>query len=268
MYVLIGSGRMATHLAHWLSLYKIPLRQWTRKLGAPLEESVEPGDIILSAISDDGIADLYRSHETLHGNTWVHFSGAVHVPGMFGCHPLMSFGPELYTKEFYDSIPFVCEEGSSFDTLFPGLPNRHLTIHSSRKALYHAACVIGGNLPVILWQHAARLLEKAGLNEEAPGTAGMSPEDLLGPYRRRIGLNMDIDMNAALTGPFKRGDSRTIAGHLEALEGDPIEPVYRAFAAAAGNISLKEADTGDENISIEKHTTTNCEETFHDYIHS
>lgn len=153
----------------------------------------------------------------------LHFSGALVTPLAFGAHPLMTFGPDLYSLEKYKSIPFVVEEGTAeFSQLLPGLPNRHVLLKPEQKALYHALCVMGGNFTCLLWQ---KVFDRFAQD------FGFAP-DVAFPYMQQQMENLMLDYKSALTGPLARGDQATIEKNLAALAGDPFEDVYRAFVSA------------------------------------
>ena len=53
---------------------------------------------------------------------------------------------------------------------------------------------------------------------------------MLGEVFTRKLANLLADGRQALTGPFTRGDRATMAANLSALDGDPFQAVYQAFA--------------------------------------
>jgi predicted short-subunit dehydrogenase-like oxidoreductase (DUF2520 family) len=222
-YGLIGRGRVATHLAHYLELEKQPFSIWHRGMDRPPAEVVGDADLLLLAISDGALEPFLAEHRELASVTAVHFSGSLVVGAAHGLHPLMTFGPELYELETYRSIPFIEErEGLGFREVFPALRNPSWAIDREHKPLYHALCVLAGNFTTLLWSKAFDDFEtRLGL-----------PRQALLPYLTRTVNNTTRTGRTALTGPLARGDADTVARDLRALGDDPFEGVYRAFAAA------------------------------------
>ena len=223
-YGLIGRGRVASHMARYLSLEGQPCIQWHRGSAPRLEGVLEPCDVILLAISDDAIGPFVANHPLLANRSLVHFSGSLVVDGINGCHPLMTFGPEFYDLPTYRSMAFVTERGGvDFETLFPALVNPAWVIDPALKPVYHALCVLGGNFTTLLWAKVfADFEDRLGL-----------PASALRPYLEQTCSNLVSSGGAALTGPLSRGDRKTIENNLEALKGDPFAEVYRAFVAVS-----------------------------------
>jgi predicted short-subunit dehydrogenase-like oxidoreductase (DUF2520 family) len=60
------------------------------------------------------------------------------------------------------------------------------------------------------------------------------PREALLPYLIQICANLEAGVNgkSVLTGPLVRNDLGTIEKHVQALEGDPFQEVYKSFVAA------------------------------------
>lgn len=219
-YGLIGRGRLARHLAHYLALEGCAVTTWHRGLDTDPATTLAGTEAVLLAISDDAITAFARQHPELGDRTLVHFSGSLVVSGMVGLHPLMTFGPELYDLNTYRAIPFIGERGgAAFSDIFPDLVNPHHELDPADKPLYHALCVLSGNFTTLLWTKAmADFGSKLGL-----------PAETLRPFLERTGINTIDAGPAALTGSLARGDRGTIARDLAALDGDAYADVYRAF---------------------------------------
>jgi predicted short-subunit dehydrogenase-like oxidoreductase (DUF2520 family) len=219
--LLVGNGRLARHLGHYLSLEGVPFLTWRRGSVVPFEEVRERAERVALLILDDAIEaflDRYRDGER---RLWIHCSGSLTTPLAEGAHPLMTFGAELYDLDTYRRVPFVCERGRRpFGELFPKLGNPSFAVEAADKALYHALCVLAGNGTTLLWRRAFDGFDRLGL-----------PRESLLPYLERVAANLG-DSDDPLTGPLSRGDRRTIERNLDALGGDPYRAVYRALADA------------------------------------
>jgi predicted short-subunit dehydrogenase-like oxidoreductase (DUF2520 family) len=240
-YGIVGSGRLARHLGHYLSDRGQAVHNWSRRTAdapedgaAPdiaVEEALAACPIVLVLIKDDAIEPFLASVD-LTGKTLIHASGSLRTNLATSMHPLYTFGPGLYPQDVYPRIPFVCDEdGPEFPAVFPHLENPNWRIASRDRPRYHAACVMGGNFTTLLWAHAMEIFRDVGL----------PPEAAL-PYLERTCANVAEHGGEALTGPLVRGDRRTILENLAALQGDPWAAVYQAFVQAARPDLLPEAD--------------------------
>lgn len=229
-FAILGGGRLARHMRHYLSLLNLPHASWTRSPASGrnthdhpdaaqrLRDTVDPATHVLLLVSDSGIASVLRRHPFLRDKTLVHCSGALSLPGVAGAHPLMTFGDELYSLDEYRRIPFAVDAGHRFTDLLPGLPNPHHPVPVELKARYHALCVMAGNFSQVLWHTVSRRFTELGL-----------PPETLTPYLERVVENFVASPDTALTGPLVRGDWQTIERNLQALNGDSLEPLYQAF---------------------------------------
>jgi len=228
-YGLIGRGRVASHMAHYLQLEQQSCVRWHRQENSTPEEALAGADVILAAINDDAVEAFFECHPFQGERVRVHFSGSRTFKGVAGFHPLMTFGPELYDIETYRSIPFIEEEGGvRFCEVFPSLKNSVRALRPQLKPLYHALCVLGGNFSTLLWSKVFGDFEdRLGL-----------PRELLLPYLKQVALNTADSGRSALTGSLVRGDLETVKIDLEALAGDPFEGVFRAFIEASGPMEI------------------------------
>lgn len=222
-YLIIGDGRLARHFSHYFQALGLPFQQWSRRqdpTAQQLKKLAESSERALILISDNAIEAFIQQHSYLQKLVCIHCSGSLTIDSAIGAHPLMTFAPNLYIDDEYQQIPFVIEQSKyTFSDLFPGLPNPAYFIAKSQKALYHSLCVLSGNFTSILWQKVFR---------EFKQQLGFPPSIAL-PYLAKICENLATDPEAALTGPLARGDQKTLAANLKALEGDPFQAVYQAF---------------------------------------
>lgn len=225
-FLLVGDGRLARHFAHYLKLENLSFDQWSRRSFATdsagsLEALAERSTHVLLAVSDSAIEPFLMANPFLRRLVNIHFSGALVTPFALGVHPLMTFGPELYSLEDYRRIPFVVERERP--VILPGFSNQIFEIAAELKPLYHALCATSGNFTVMLWEAVFARFASIGL-----------PREVLFPYMVRTTTNLlNAGDESVLTGPLKRGDFETVEKHLAALEGDPLADVYRAFVRFA-----------------------------------
>jgi hypothetical protein len=219
-YLVIGHGRVARHFLHYFSLLDIPAVHWHRGMPA---HAIPDASRTLLLIADRAIDKFCDEFLQGRSGTTVHFSGSLVTDKAVGAHPLMTFGPQLYTLDKYKKIPFVVDEGvARFEELLPGLPNPHVSLPTELKAKYHALCVLSGNFTTILWQKMfSSLKEDLGL-----------PPEIAKMYLQQTVENLLTDPENALTGPLARGDSETVARNLAALKGDPFRKIYQSFIEA------------------------------------
>ncbi len=222
LYGIVGSGQMAKHFCHYLSLSDVSYVTWSRNADKGLSpfEKLQDAKVVLLLISDSAIASFLEQYPQLKKLNLVHFSGSVFLEGVPSYHPLMSFAKGLYSLQEYQKIPFIFEKGKpAFGEVFSELPNPSFALDKADKPLYHALCVLSGNFTVMLWQKVFR---------EFAQRFSFSPKILL-PYMHKICQNLSGDWEEALSGPLARGDEQTIAKNLKSLQGDAFADVYRAF---------------------------------------
>ncbi len=229
-YAILGGGRLARHLRHYLTQLGLPCTAWARKpdpelntfdisdTAERLHATIRDASHVLLLVSDGAIAGLPKRYPALREKTLVHCSGALGIPGIAGAHPLMTFGPELYPLDSYRRIPFMIDQGFSMEQLLPGLPNPHNHIGVEHKAQYHALCVMAGNFPQILWRAVSQRFAALGVGDDA-----------LGPYLQQSLQNFLANPDGALTGPLARDDTGTISRNLNALQGDGLQGLYQSF---------------------------------------
>lgn len=227
--LLIGDGRIAQHLKSYLRLKKINFASWSRKNSVDeLQQRAQRSKVALIAVTDSAIEELsctLPSHLTK-----IHFSGTLHFNDCIGVHPLMTFGSEPYTEEFYDKIPLIVDQEATQLNWLSELPNPKHWIRPEDKALYHALCHLSGNYPKLLWENFFRVFEER---------LGM-PRKLLEPFLKSS-LNQALESKTdLLAGPFGRKDRHTIESHKEALQGLPkLHQIYNDFHQLFLKESLK-----------------------------
>lgn len=226
-YLIVGNGLLAKHFLHYFDLLGVSYIQCVRE---NLNEFVKLShqsdkhgsvDRILLLIRDDQIENFIREYKNKIApqSIWVHCSGVLSIEEAESAHPLASFSEVLFDLRFYKSIPFVTEKGrKNFHELFPQLQNPSYEIYKEEKELYHAWCSIAGNFTTILWQNFFNYLKDDLL----------LPSQAAHQFLVSISENL-IKSNDPLTGPLKRGDTKTIERHLRQLKNSPLEDVYKSF---------------------------------------
>ena len=230
--LLIGSGKLSRHLKHYFDLLHVESNHWTqpRELDHPtLTSLIQGASHIFLLVSDHALPTVYETVQTIlksnHAQGIIlHSSAATTVPGAITLHPLMTFGPELYSLEVYQSHPYTLfkEEISDFEMeLMPLLKvfkNPIQTLHTSDRARYHVSCVMMANYAQILWEAALSVSKSAHLQRSA-----------FAPILKQSLTNYLEQGAQALTGPLVRNDQNTLTKHLETLAGTPEADLYRAF---------------------------------------
>lgn len=216
-YIIIGRGRLASHLANYLKLADVPYTSWARdQEPQELKKQSLTATRILLAINDDAIVPFIKEHNLPTDKT-IHFSGTLSTKLAIRLHPLMTFTRDMYSLSDYKKIPFVGEEDQPpLSVLIPELSNPYYSIPKNSEDLYHALCVISGNGTVVLWQAVFKAFEeKLKL-----------PKEVLLPYLERVSRNLIQDSDRALTGPWVREDIKTIEKNQKSLSGTDLQLLY------------------------------------------
>jgi predicted short-subunit dehydrogenase-like oxidoreductase (DUF2520 family) len=255
---LIGAGRVGSTLVRALHAagYTITAvasrtadhaRELAAHTGARLtttRETPHHAALTLIAVPDDqlpAVVATLAEYGDLQGRTLVHCSGvqptAVLAPAqergahIGGLHPLAAIATR--DTPLPHGITFAVEAEEPTRTMLwrmaVDLGGRPFDLRPDARPLYHAAAVLASNYTVVLAALATTLLRHAGAAEDA----GL--EALLPLFRSTLRNLETSGLPAALTGPLVRGDARTVAAHLEALDRDApaIGEAYRALALAA-----------------------------------
>ncbi|MFA4994980.1 MAG: DUF2520 domain-containing protein [Bdellovibrionales bacterium] len=218
-YLIIGSGRAATHFKHYLALKGIPYADWNRKeyTEDELQECLARATHVLLLIKDSAIREFRDQHLQNFKGTVLHFSGSLTVEGIESFHPLMTFGPSLYDLKFYEKIYFAAQSKERFRKCFPKLANPVFELKAENKAFYHALCVMSGNFPQILWHECLLAFDELNI-----------PTAALSLYLHKNLENFMANPKQSLTGPLARKDWQTIQNNIDALP-DRLKPLYSAF---------------------------------------
>ena len=225
--LLIGQGKLARHLHHYFHLTEFPHKHFdnARDLAQPeFHRKIREVNSVWVLTTDQSIASVMENIKVemikLDLNpanyTWIHSSAATEIAGTITFHPLMTFGPELYSLEQYQAIPFALI--SNEEVNFP-LSNKTFKIESQQRSFYHACAVMMSNLPILLWSLTST---------EAKQKLALDPQ-IFHPILKQTLDNFLKNGESALTGPIARNDQKTIAQNLAAISNTPLLTIYEAF---------------------------------------
>lgn len=220
-------------------------------------------DIIIIATPDDQIATVCESIADQGviqpSQLFIHLSGALTSEVLeaaqrkgaetLSLHPIQALADPVKGASLLKNAYF-CLEGTApaiakAMPLVNALSGKTLVIPASKKALYHATLCIASNYLVTLESVAVSLLEQIGIDR----IAGM--QALLPLIQGSVENLSHSGLPNALTGPISRGDSETIAHHIDGLREMPQEyqSLYRMLgketiklALDKGGLSAEEAD--------------------------
>ena len=241
--VIIGSGNVATSLAHGLAACCEVAQIYSRRLAHArelaaaigcenatddLQALISDADVYIIAVRDDAIAEVING-TTDNGALWVHTSGSKPIDLFAGQRsrygvfwPMQSFSREMVVP--LDDVHFFAEannDSALADLLALGhLISRHVMEADSEKRLrLHIASVFSCNFANHMWTLADEVLNEAGLPFDA----------MLPLIRTTIEKLNHLSPAHSQTGPAVRHDTQVISNHLSILDGDKRE-LYRLLS--------------------------------------
>jgi len=260
---VIGPGRAGVGLALALSGagYRVRLHgRHKQQVPKPLTLTVGPDDqpppwlaevgVVFLAVRDDAIR---RLAQLLHDSEVVRAEHVVlHLSGVQGQEAL---GPLVTTRAALGSLhplqtisdpeqaparlrgAWAAVEGmpravETAERLAEDVGLRPFRLTAKAKAVYHAGAVFASNYFVVVEAVAQRLLRHAGLSDPE---AWQALRPLVGGTLENLERGGPL---AALTGPVLRGDTDTLARHLESLTLDDAN-LYRSLGRAALELAQK-----------------------------
>lgn len=232
--VIIGSGNVATSLAHGLAARCEVAQIYSRQLAHAQELADAIGcdnvtddlaalfpdaDAYIIAVRDDAIAEVIAATPD-NGALWVHTSGSKPI-SLFDGHrsrygvlwPMQSFSREMIVP--LDDVHFFAEANNGetlSDLLQLGhlLSNHVIEADSSKRLQLHVASVFSCNFANHMWTLAAEVLNDADL-----------PFGAMKPLIRTTVEKLDrLTPAQSQTGPAVRHDTQVIERHLAMLDGD------------------------------------------------
>ena len=244
--LVAGRGRVGRSLAGALAAAGhdaelVAARSSAKRLLQALDS--EPGAIVFLTVPDDAVRAVAERIVSAGAGlapsvSFAHTSGALgldalaplarrHAVGSF--HPLRSFPTPQPPLEFKGVVVAVDGSTAGLRRRLMGLARdlgaRPRIVADRDRVLYHAAAVLASNYAVALLGLAVDLLQEIGWTERE-AVAGLLPL-LTGAVEQARAKGV----TAALTGPIRRGDVKTVERHLEALRDlGPRDPSSRAAA--------------------------------------
>jgi predicted short-subunit dehydrogenase-like oxidoreductase (DUF2520 family) len=251
---VIGPGRVGLVLATYLERAGVEVtvgvrsdqgRQRATELGlttAPSVEAAKGARLILIAVQDDELPALVTqlAAEGLFAADQV----VVHTAGVDGpallapaqaagartaaCHPVQIFNDDLEaTVARLPGTVWGVTGDEAGREVVATLGGRPMDVPEQGRVRYHAALVLAANGTAGLAAQAADILRAGGV---------IDPAALL---RNLIHASVDAALEtgqAGMSGPWVRGDGRTVAMHAEALaRKEKVVNVYVALARLVAN---------------------------------
>jgi predicted short-subunit dehydrogenase-like oxidoreductase (DUF2520 family) len=238
---IVGAGRAGGSIAVAASAAGIDVQAGSR------EVDVSGAEVVLLCVPDAVISEVCADiAPSLEPGAFVgHVSGATGLDalaaaadagaGTFSLHPLQTI-PTSQT----DLAGAPCAIAASSDdaddvarALAERLGMRPFEVPEAGRAAYHAAASMASNFLIALEESAAQLMEAAGVE---------NAREVLGPLVLRTAANWADSGAVALTGPIARGDTATVAHHLEALadKSPELQPLYEALAERTRTLGARQ----------------------------
>ncbi|NLP42102.1 MAG: DUF2520 domain-containing protein [Veillonellaceae bacterium] len=201
-------------------------------------EAAAQADLILLTVPDRILPvvldELIAGKRLRLGQVLLHTSGvlageALAPARQFGVavgsmHPLQSFADRETARKNIPGSPFAIDgDAAAVDAasrLVNDLGGTILRVPPEERVLYHAAACIASNYLVALLHTAEKLLMRWTSDESA------ALQSLLPLVKGTLRNVAQQGTASALTGPIVRGDSSTVARHLQALPED-FKTVYQ-----------------------------------------
>lgn len=264
----IGLGRVATAFARGFARASLGLSPsfdkqpekasaW-RQLGFPVAETIDQvvsgAEVLFITTTDDAIEGVARRISQVPDSSELsavfHTSGATSA-SVLSClksrgvdfasiHPVMSFSGEEDDTDRLHGCKFCVEAGTEAGVeiaakLCERLGGEVVKLSGEAKVAHHLACVFASNFAVLLMDKGRRVHVKAGVGREASlGMLGHLMKAAVENTRKH-------GPDAALTGPFSRGDVATVNSHVRWLTENMPEllEVYVTLGRRTVGLSLR-----------------------------
>jgi predicted short-subunit dehydrogenase-like oxidoreductase (DUF2520 family) len=221
---------------------------------------VDEVDLVFLTIPDDAIADVAAGLRLYAGQAAVHTSGAVPMDSLAplqaagssigSFHPLVAFADQEAALAALQGATVALEGSDDLVALLGRLATdigaQPVRLPPGGKPAYHAAAVLAAGGFVGLLDGIAEVARGAGLDE-----AGALA--IYGPLIRQSLANAEVlGIDAALTGPFVRGDQGTIRAHLGALSrlAPGALELYLAVARRELAMAERRGELDDNRVTV------------------
>lgn len=211
-----------------------------------LENLFQDSSVIFFTVPDNVIQQVYKNlgSFSIKGKCLIHCSGSLSSQifegakeaGARSCslHPICAVSNKYTGHQSLEKAFFTIEgdDVEDIQELIHLCGNKIEAIPAHKKVLYHGAAVFASNLVVGLYHKATEILEGCGLSYD------FAQQALLPLF---VGNSQNIAQQgvvAALTGPVERGDSSTIANHLQVLSHQERE-IYRLLSCEILELARK-----------------------------
>jgi predicted short-subunit dehydrogenase-like oxidoreductase (DUF2520 family) len=229
---IIGPGRAGSSLATALSRAGWDVRPMLGR-DDELRDAAAGTDLLLIATPDHAIAEVAATVEPVEATVVAHLSGSAGLrplvthPRRAVLHPLVALpDAERGAERLVGAWFGLAEHGDPLAAeVVASLRGRSVLVAETGWPRYHAAAVIASN-------HLVALLGQA---ERVAASIGAPMEAFLDLARGSLADVAALGPRAALTGPVRRGDTATVARHLDALPAEE-RPAYEAMAREAGRL--------------------------------
>jgi predicted short-subunit dehydrogenase-like oxidoreductase (DUF2520 family) len=229
---IIGPGRAGTALATALSRAGWDVLPLLGR-GDDLAGAGAGTDLLLIATPDQAIAEVAVAVEVSDATVVAHVSGSAGLrplarhPRRAVLHPLVALpDAERGAERLVGAWFGIAELGDALVAeVVASLRGRVVHVAETDWARYHAAAVIASN-------HLVALLGQA---ERVAAGVGAPVEAFLDLARGSLADVAALGPRGALTGPVRRGDTATVARHLDALPPEE-RAAYEAMSREAGRL--------------------------------
>ena len=232
---LIGPGRAGTSLATALGR-----AGWQVDGALGRHDDVQGAaigvDLLVIATPDGAIADVATAVEPVDTTVVAHLAGSLGLdvlaphPRRAAVHPLAALpDATIGADRLVAGCWFAVAGDPIARRVVDDLGGRAIEVADADRAAYHAAACIASN-------HLVALLGQA---ERVAATAGVPLEAYLDLVRATVENVAALGPAAALTGPVARGDTATLARHLDALPAEE-RAAYEAMVDQARRLTGSE----------------------------
>jgi len=234
-------------------------------------EQLPAADVTWICTNDDSIhliIDALMNHSTLqHNSLVIHCSGVLNSTLLNplktrGCsvasfHPLKAFKTNYLAPDAFNNVDCVLEGDpvaiAWLKQTFSLLGAQLTAIKPEAKTIYHAAACMASNYLITLASCSEELLHQAGISPQ------QSRRMLVNLMQGNLtNLHQTEHIAESLTGPIARGDTQTLALHLDAIENKEIQHLYKAAGLATAPLTQLNEDKKLEINALFQYLTRGC----------